>query len=176
MQKRKTNGSDLSQGRIREILDYDAKSGQFTWRKITSNRVRVGGVAGVKAANGYIYIAVDNYKLLAHRLVWLYVYGEWPKDQIDHINRNRSDNRLANLRLASMSDNACNGTLRNTNTSGFRGVSLDKRKTKKKWLAQIVKDGRQYGLGYYSTKEEAFDAYRKAAIELHRDFAADEGG
>ena len=171
--KRKTSHDGLTLDRVREFLEYDPPTGKFTWRKRTSNRIAVGGVAGVKAANGYTYITLDNYKLLAHRVAWLYVYGEWPEGQIDHINRDRSDNRLSNLRLASMSENVCNGTLRSTNTSGFRGVSLDKRKTKKKWLAQIVKDGKQHGLGYYATKEEAYDAYRRAAIELHGKFAGD---
>jgi len=72
-----------------------------------------------------------------------------------------------------MSQNACNGVLRSTNTSGFRGVSLDKRKTKKKWLAQIVKSGRQVCIGYFATKEEAYDAYRQAALDLHGPFAAE---
>jgi hypothetical protein len=162
----------LSQERIREVFDYDPNSGTFTWRKRTSNRVSVGDVAGVRAKNGYTYIAIDDFRLLAHRVVWFYVYGEWPENQIDHINRDRSDNRLVNLRLASVSDNACNGVIRSTNTSGFRGVSLDKRKTKKKWIAQIVKDGKQYGLGYFATKEEAYDAYREAARKLHGAFAS----
>lgn len=169
--ERKTSANGLTQDRVRELLDYDPLSGNFTWRKRTSNRIKVGEVAGVRAGNGYVYIALDNYRLLAHRVVWFYVHGEWPKEQLDHINRDRSDNRLANLRLASMSENACNGVLRSTNTSGFRGVSLDKRKTKKKWLAQIVKDGKQHSLGYFLTKEEAYDAYREAAQRLHGAFA-----
>lgn len=170
---RKWNAEGLTQQRVRELLDYDPATGLFRWKKRTSNRVKIGDVAGVKGVNGYIYLAIDNYRLLAHRVVRLYVFGDWPRDQIDHINRDRSDNRLENLRLASVSDNACNGRLRSTNTSGFRGVSLIKKNTKRPWLAQIVKDGRQYGLGYYATKEEAYDAYRRAAAELHGRFASD---
>lgn len=171
--ERKTSAEGLSLDRVRECLDYDPPTGIFTWRKRTSNRIRVGGVAGVKAVNGYIYIALDDYRLLAHRVAWFYVYGEWPKEQLDHINRDRADNRLANLRPASMSENACNGILRSTNSSGFRGVSLDKRKTKKKWLAQIVKDGKQHCVGYFSSKEEAADAYREAAKRLHGEFSGE---
>lgn len=174
--KRRTNAEGLTQSRIRELLEYEAGSGVFKWRKRTSNRIRVGDIAGVRAVNGYTYIAIDNYRLLAHRVAWFYVYGEWPKEQIDHINRDRADNRLANLREASVSGNACNGTLRSTNTSGYRGVSLDKRKTKKKWLAQIVKDGHQICIGYFLTKEEAYDAYRRAATEFHGQYAADRQG
>lgn len=170
---RKYSLDGLTQERIRELLEYDPSSGILKWRKRTSNRVKVGGVAGVVGVNRYVYVAIDNRRLLAHRLIWLYVYGEWPTCQVDHLNRERSDNRLENLRLATESENACNGVLRSTNTSGFRGVSLDKRKTKKKWLAQIVKNGAQICIGYFATKEEAYDAYRQAAQELHGPFAAE---
>jgi hypothetical protein len=127
-------------------------------------------VAGVLATNGYVYINIDGRPQLAHRLAWLYVNGEWPPDQVDHIDRVRSNNRIANLRSASTSDNACNGVLRFSNTSGYRGVSWSKEK--KKWVARIVKDRKQHVLGYFTSKETAFDRYRAAARNLHGEFSA----
>ena len=121
------------------------------------------------AGNGYIYVTLHDYKLLAHRVAWFYVTGKWPEEQLDHINRDRRDNRLVNLRPASQSQNSCNGSLRSTNKSGYRGVSWEKRK--RKWQARIVKDGKQYPLGYFDTKESAYDAYLEAAKRLHGEFA-----
>ncbi len=166
---RKTNVDGLTLEQVREFLEYDPVSGLFKWRKRTSNRISVGDVAGVKAGNGYIYIALHDRRLLAHRVAWFYVTGKWPEEQLDHINRDRADNRLVNLRPASQSQNSCNGVLRSTNKSGYRGVSWEKRK--KKWQARIVKDRKQYLLGYFATKESAYDAYLEAASRLHGEFA-----
>lgn len=161
-------GSGLDLESVRALLIYDPKAGTFTWRQRASNRP-AGSIAGSKAKNGYVYIAFKKRLVLAHRLAWFYVHGEWPEQQVDHANGNRSDNSLGNLRLASQSQNSCNGALRSTNTSGFRGVSWSKGKNK--WVASIVKDRKQYKLGYFATAEEAHLAYLKAARELHGEFA-----
>lgn len=159
--------STLTVERVREFLDYDPKSGIFKWRK-DKGTVRSGSIAGSKVANGYVLIRLDKCQVFAHRLAWFYIYGEWPNEQVDHINGNREDNTLSNLRLASQSQNSCNGVLRSTNTSGYRGVSWSKEKGK--WVARIVKDRKQHVLGYFASKEEAYYAYLKAARELHGEF------
>jgi hypothetical protein len=164
----KFNGADVDVNRLREVLEYRPDTGEFFWRKRLSNRVKVGDRAGTKGANGYIYIRFDGYMLLAHRLAWLYVHKEYPSLAIDHINGERSDNRMLNLRLATISQNAMNGVLRNTNKSGYRGVSWDKGKNK--WVARIVKDRKQHVLGRFPTKEAAYDAYLSAAETLHGEF------
>lgn len=168
MAKRKYNEEGLTRDRVRELLNYDPKTGKFTWRVRTSNRIKVGDVAGVKGLNGYIFLSIDNHKLLAHRVVWYYVHGKWPPECIDHINGVRDDNRLENLRLATVSQNATNGVLRATNTSGYRGVSWSK--AKQKWVASITKERKQMKLGYFKTKEDAHFAYLEAARQMHGDF------
>lgn len=164
-----TKGVDgLTQETVRALLNYDMQTGVFTWRQRAAN-VPAGSVAGSKAANGYVYIRIKRRQCLAHRLAWFYVYGQWPDEQIDHINGNRADNSWANLRPASQSQNSCNGVLRSTNKSGYRGVSWSK--DKGKWVARIVKEGKQHVLGYFHDKDLAYAAYLEAARNLHGKFA-----
>jgi hypothetical protein len=94
----KTTGQDkLTAERLRERLHYDAETGVFT-RRVGSGHAHAGDMAGSVHSTGYVRIGIDGGKYTAHCLAWLYVHGVWPSDQIDHINRNRSDNRIANLR------------------------------------------------------------------------------
>jgi hypothetical protein len=94
----------LTAERLREILGYDPETGLFT-RLVRTGRIRAGEVAGTAHSRGYRSIVIDGRVYLSHRLAWLYVHGEWPPEQIDHINRNRADNRLVNLRAAKQSQN-----------------------------------------------------------------------
>lgn len=158
----------LTQARLLEALHYDADSGIFTW-KVSSPRAKAGSEAGVLLKIGYRAITVDGQRHLAHRLAWFYVHGTWPTHMIDHINGNRADNRISNLRSATARQNTLNGPLRSTNTSGFKGVSWASRR--KKWTARITSDYRVYILGYFDTKEEAHAAYSEAAKDLHGEFA-----
>lgn len=123
---------------------------------------------GAVRANGYIQIAIDYKIYLAHRLAWFYMNGDWPSGEIDHINRERSDNRLTNLRLADRSQQLCNASKRTDNKSGQRGVFWVKRDSR--WQATIVKDGRQTYLGQYKDKADAIAAYERAAADLHGAF------
>jgi len=88
----------LTTDRLRELLDYDTETGLFRWKTPTNNRITVGSLAGQNHPKGYTRIGVDGAKYLAHRLAWLYVHGVWPINQIDHINRMKTDNRINNLR------------------------------------------------------------------------------
>ena len=155
---------ELTAEYLRSILHYDPATGIFTWRVSTSNRVRAGDVAGCQNGSGYLLIKVQSRLYPAHRLAWLYVYGVWPKDQIDHINRNRSDNRRANLREVTNKQNGQNASKRSDNTSGHPGVSWHKRDFK--WVAQIMHNQKLIHLGYFSILEEALSA-RKAAEKLY---------
>ncbi len=126
---------ELTAEELRELLNYDQETGIFTRKVSTSNRVKVGAVAGCSGGDGYLLIMVQSRLYQAHRLAWLHTHGVWPKGQIDHINRDRSDNRIANLRDVTQKQNLQNRSKSSTNTSGHPGVSWNKRISK--WQASI---------------------------------------
>lgn len=163
--------SVLTQKSLREILNYDPLSGEFRWLARPSRNVSPGKIAGYKNGCGYIYIQIEGNLYRAHRLVWLYVYGVWPRDQIDHINGIKTDNRLINLREATPSDNGKNSRTPTTNTSGFKGASYSKRS--RSWKAQIKHHGKITHLGYFPTPEDAHSAYCEAALRIAGEFAND---
>lgn len=148
---------------VSELLSYDPIIGDFQWKKGRSFTAYVGTKAG-SFHNGYIRIKVLGKEHLAHRLAWLLTYGEFPLQQIDHINGNKSDNRIVNLRLATPLQQRANSKLNCDSTSGFRGVYFNKRRGK--WRAHIQ---RQH-LGYFETKEEAAAVY---SLEFDKRFGAE---
>lgn len=153
---------------LRKILSYDAATGHFTWRT-PRPKVRVGMRAGYVHHRGYRYIEIDARAYAEHRLAWLYVTDKWPKDQLDHINRGRDDNRFENLREASNAQNRANS--KHANRTGFKGVSYMPRLREKPYGAQITVDRKVRWLGSYATAEEAHQAYLKAARHYHGVFA-----
>lgn len=159
---------ELTQEYLKSVLNYCPESGVFTWRVKTCHKVTVGKVAGnINSRIGYRYIGIDGKAYLAHRLAWLYMTGKWPKDEIDHTNLNRSDNRITNLREANRSQNNSNTPVQKNNKSGLKGVSPVKDSKKRPWVAQITVAGKQTNLGRFETKELAHAAYCKAA-EKHK--------
>lgn len=151
----------LTAERLRDLISYDQESGIFVWKKS-------GKVAGYITNEGYRNISVDNRMYRAHRLAWLYVTGEWPIDQIDHINGSRDANWFANLREASALENGKNLKKPATNSSGFKGVSWHKRSGK--WQAVIASDRKTRHIGLFDTPEAARTAYCEAAVQLHGEF------
>jgi hypothetical protein len=147
--------------RLKELLDYDARTGIFTWKKAAANRTVVGSIAGTFTVKGYVKIQIDRRMYSAHRLAWFYFYGTWPDGIIDHINRNKKDNRIINLRVVSASQNMRNCDLRATNTSGHKGVSYFAHR--RKWAAQIRIHGKNWVVGMFDTPEAASAAYKNAA-------------
>ena len=148
---------------LREKVSYDPLTGQLVW--VGSPRHGMNGKrAGYTRVDGYVIIKMDGSLYLAHRLVWLFVNGEWPKSGIDHINGNPSDNRIANLREAAPNENHWNMRLFKTNTSGYRGVSLH-RKTGK-WSAEVWAGGEKQYLGLFETKEEASSVVESKRSDL----------
>jgi len=160
------NHPDLTAERLREVLAYDASSGQFVWKVRPAQRIKAGAVAGTKNNQGYWAIRVDGNKHGAHRLAWLYVYGHWPADQIDHRNGVRDDNRICNLREATLSENQQNRKPNSNNASGHAGVYWYKRG--RKWQASICIDGDLIHLGYFDQKADAVEARAKAKSNLHQ--------
>lgn len=158
--------SILDAARLREILEYDTESGLFTWRIGISNRVKPGMQAGNKT-HGYIEIGIENQAYRAHKLAWLYVFGYWPEKSIDHIDGNRSNNAIKNLRLATNQENSQNkwGASSSNKSSGMLGVTWHKQRGK--WMAQITHDGRNHNLGLFDTAELAHSAYLHAKQRIH---------
>ena len=157
----------LTAEELREHLDYDPETGVFTRRTTISNCVQIGYVAGGKSTNGYIRLRVLNKKYSAHRLAWLYVYGSWPSKHLDHINGIRDDNRVANLREATPSENSRNMKKRRSARCKLKGVRV----YKGRFLAQICVRGKNVHLGCYDTEEEAHAAYLAAAKKEFGAFA-----
>ena len=156
--------SDLTAERLREVLDYCPDTGVFTWKIRSNRRVKVGDVAGALRHNGYIQIGIDGCLHRAHRLAWLYVTGESPPSEIDHINCVKNDNRIANLRLATSAENKQNQSkAQKRNKAGFLGVSPHEGK----FQAQIKVDGKKMHIGRFNTPEEAHAAYLEAKRRLH---------
>lgn len=144
-----------------EKLNYDKTTGIFTWKKNGTRGVKAGDVAGYKMQDGYIMLSVGGKKMLAHRVAWLFAYGEFAQGNLDHINRKKSDNRIDNLRLATYEQNAQNREKNSKNTSGYKGVTWHKRD--KKWQAAITIKGKVLHLGYYKTPEDAHIEYVEAS-------------
>ena len=161
---------NITQSELRELLDYDQESGFFYWKKTSCPRLEIGEVAGY-ITHGYVKITVGGVKYYAHQLAWLYVYGEWPKGDLDHIDMDRSHNWISNLRPATASQNAANAGLYNSNSSGIKGVAFAKRE--RKWKAYIRKDGNLIHLGYFARLEDAAAARHNAAIAMQGTFACE---
>ena len=156
---------DITVETLRGLLDYEPDTGIFRWR-VSRGGVEAGAAAGHINNRGYIRIMVNNSPFKAHRLAWLHFHGVWPQDQIDHINGDKRDNRIANLRDVSRSVNMQNQVrAQKDNKSGLRGVSWNK--NKKRWEAGISVNGRNEYLGSFDTTEAAHAAYLVAKLRLH---------
>ncbi len=172
--------SMITQKYLKECLQYDSETGLFLWnldrpkRHFKDSRSHLawknncsGKPAGGRDSKGYIIIgiSIEGFKAhRAHRLAWLYVYGEWPKKAMDHINGLKSDNRISNLRLVSHRENSMNISIGSKNTSGAIGVSWHS--IGKKWRAHIKINGVYKHLGLLSDFEEALKARKEAEKEF----------
>lgn len=155
--------------RLKQKLIYNAETGEFTWRK-GRGPVKAGSIAGRPHNKGYLRISVDYKDYLAHRLAWLYVHGEWPQDEIDHINGIKTDNRLCNLRQANREGNCRNVPVHKRNKLGIKGVSM-RTDCKKPFSARIMVSGKVILLGRFDTPEDAKAAYDLAAIKYFGEFS-----
>src|SRR6185312_16709481 len=113
----------LTVERLREVLDYNAETGVLTWRTARGSRAPAGKPAGSPNGAGYIVVKVDNRRFLAHRLSWAISYGEFPPNEVDHINTVRNDNRLVNLRSANPSENRHNASVHRDSAVQLKGVT-----------------------------------------------------
>lgn len=158
--------ADLSAQRLREILDYDPETD--TWTRVHSpmRPDLVGKTADAVTDKGYRSIKIGPKRYLGHRLVWLWHTGSLPPGHIDHIDGNRLNNRIENLREASRAVNAQNQrSAHRNNKSGYAGVHLVPERGK--YMAKLSLGGRRHFLGYFNTAEEAYGAYLAAKRRLH---------
>lgn len=154
------NRDILTPDLLNSILHYSSSTGHLHWMISLNGRVRAGQRAGRTNTCGHTQIGIWGRKYMAHRLIWLMVYGEWPINEIDHINGIPGDNRLENLREVTRSENMMNQRIRETNKSGCLGVYWDNRR--RAWVAQITVNQEQQYLGQYPDWFDAVCA-RKAA-------------
>lgn len=173
--------TEIDQATLRSLVHYDPESGDFTWlprswlATISGWNVRYAGkkVAGFIRRDGYAGIDFEingkRYKCSAHRLAWIYVHGDIPNCQIDHINRIKTDNRIINLRLATGSQNTHNAEAHKRSKSGIRGVYWDK--SRQKWHAEIMRMNKKKHLGRFDLLEDARTAVASASIAYAKEFS-----
>lgn len=156
----------LTHERLKQLVCYNPDTGIFTRLIATSPNTKVGEQIGAIHKSGYIYAMLDCETFAVHRLAWFYHYREWPKYDIDHINGNKTDNRISNLRDVNSLLNMQNERKpRRTNTSGYLGVHW--RKERSKWVAQVRVNGKNRRFGSFNTPEEAYQAYLEAKRLYH---------
>jgi len=154
----------INQNDLKEMFDYDPSRGVLIHKHTVQGGKQKGSLAGSPHNKGYLQICICRKKYLIHRLIWLYHHGKWP-NQIDHINRNRSDNRIENLRECDYSQNHGNRSMQSNNTSGAKGVFFDRRD--KAWMVYVAG---QYK-GWFKDKQSAIECYDKHAKEKFGEFA-----
>lgn len=158
----------LTQARLKELLHYDPETGLWTWLVDRPGKgAKVGDHPAHLEGSGYLQFSVDGRNYRSNRLAWLYMTGEWPARLVDHEDRDRTNDRWANLRLATRSQNKANGGVYANNSLGVKGVGTSAHMKSKPYRARIQVEGRAVHLGYFATPEQANAAYAAAA---HRHF------
>jgi hypothetical protein len=154
----------LTQTRLKELLHYDPATGIFTWR-IAPRHGAIGDVFGLSPSKGYLVGTLDGRMYKTHRLAWLYMHGQWPLHQIDHVNHIRTDNRIANLRDVTCAQNHQNRARKTRSASGNLGVTWHKRDAR--WQAHIERDGIAHYLGSFIKLDDAIAARFSAEQRYH---------
>jgi hypothetical protein len=159
----------ITQAELKKLLNYDAETGIFTWKINRAYNVKADSKAGCMHSRGYIRIRINYKTYEGHRLAWLYHYGSFPNNCIDHINGCPSDNRIINLREATKTQNAQNMKLTKRNKSGVKGV--DWHKSNANWRARCQVDGKRIELGSFNDIKLAEIAINEARLKYHKEFA-----
>ena len=158
---------EITQEVVHRLFDYSEQTGELTHKTQAARRINMGDVAGHLHSTGYVTVAIKGKAYKAHKLVWLWQTGKYPKHDVDHINGNRSDNRWSNLRKATRGQNCANRTTPVKSAAGYKGVVS----RGNSHSARIRTPGKVHHLGSFPTPEAAAQAYDKAAIKLHGEFA-----
>lgn len=161
----------VTQELLKSLYRYETETGKFFHLTVPNHRIKLGQEAGhLTSTTGYFVIGIGGYVFQLHRLAWLYVYGEFPSGFIDHINHDRADNRISNLRIASRAQNGMNQKIHRDNRTGFKGVT----KAGNRFAAQIRVNGKMKHIGNFATPQEAADAYKRYAESVWGEFAVKE--
>jgi hypothetical protein len=158
----------LTQADVRQLFDYDPCSGQLIWKMTRGSRAKKGAVAGSLGGHRYITVRINGTLYYVHRIIWLWHYGQWP-EATDHMDCNKLNNKIENLRSANPSQNQCNQLIRADNKSGVKGVRWNK--GKRKWQARVQLQWKDYWLGLFDEFEQAVVAVKNARHALHGEFA-----
>lgn len=161
------NMDKLTANNLRRLVIYDPESGIFTWRVRVSN-CQQGQILGRKVGN-YFCVSIDRTRYYLHRLAWLYMAGQWPVAEIDHIEG--FSNRWSNLREATSGQNKANKKVKRTSVLGVKGVCRTPARSKKPYEACVGRDGQKIWRDRFDTIEEASVAYAQKAAEIHGEFA-----
>lgn len=156
------------------LLEYEPGTGALRWRR-SAGPVKAGSAAGYVKSHGYVVVGMWKRLYLAHRLAWLVMTGEWPPEghEVDHRNRNRSDNRWSNLRLATRSQQLMNAGAQSNSRTGVRGVRWCKQT--QKWAVQIKRNGKYTTVGRYQEFDVAVQVRRAAERDCFGEFAPEHG-
>lgn len=159
----------ITQKRLKEVLNYDPETGIFTWKIKISKKIIVGTEPRSLNRYGYKRIRIDKRDYMAHRLAFLYMTGEFPKDQVDHINRIRTDNRFCNLRNASNAQNQWNKSKLRNNSTGFKGIHFANRE--RRFVAKVNVENKTICIGYFKELKCAVEAYENFVRKAHGEFS-----
>lgn len=151
-----------------DVLSYDGETGLFTWKTFRGNTAKKGSIAGWNHTDGYIRVMVFDRAYLAHRLAWFYIHGKWPEDEIDHADGDPKNNRIANLREASNSQNSHNRCVRKDSKTGHKGVSFTKYGTYK---VRVAANGKRVHIGNFRDLDDAIAACKEMREKMHAEFA-----
>ena len=157
----------ITQKYLKEILDYDAETGIFTSKSTRGHNAVSGDVAGSTRPDRYRQIYIDGKPYLSHRLAIMWTTGSFPEKHTDHINADRADNRLCNIRPATVIENTRNAKRSITSSTGFKGVHREHQK----YVAAINYGGKKHRIGLFETPEEAHEAYCDEADRRFGEYA-----
>lgn len=154
---------------LTSVLRYDHESGKLWWRsKGTARSTGLEYPAGHLENTGYIAVVVFGMKYASHRLIWKMITGKDPEFDLDHIDGNKTNNRISNLREASRIQNRQNARIPKNNSTGIKGVGWNV--MERKWVARIQSNHEKFFLGYFKSKTDAESAVREKRRELHKQF------